>query len=80
MARRAKERVYAEHPRATSSEQLCQCEMGGIVVSLENLQTFSWIKSKVAEGKLNLHGWYFDIESGEMLTYNLLSSEFERLN
>jgi carbonic anhydrase len=79
MARRAKERVYAEHPHATSSEKLCKCEMGGIVVSLENLQTFSWIKSKVAEGKLNLHGWYFNIETGELEAYNPFSGEFEHL-
>ncbi len=80
IAKRAKERVHKDFPRATSSEKLCKCEMGGIIVSLENLQTFSWIKSRVLEDKLNLHGWYFDIESGEMLTYNPLDGEFERLD
>ena len=44
--------------------------MGGIIVSLENLKTFPWIKTRVEEGKLKLHGWYFDIVSGEMREYD----------
>ncbi len=43
---------------------LRECEMQAILGSLENLQTFPWVKSRVEEGSLQLHGWYFDIENG----------------
>ena len=79
MAARASERVRAEHPHAHDEEKLCECEMAGIVVSLENLATFPWIQSRVDEGKLKLHGWYFDIVSGEMLAYDAKTLKFASL-
>jgi carbonic anhydrase len=39
-------------------------------VSLDNLMTFSFIKEAVAEDRLRLFGWYFDIENGELLQYD----------
>ncbi|NNM83517.1 MAG: carbonic anhydrase [Burkholderiales bacterium] len=42
---------------------LRECEMQAILGSLENLLTFPWVKSRVDEGSLQLHGWYFDIEN-----------------
>jgi carbonic anhydrase len=79
MAQRASERVRAEHPHARDEEKLCECEMAGIVVSLENLATFPWIQSRVDEGKLKLHGWYFDIVSGEMQAYDAKTLKFASL-
>lgn len=79
MAKRAADRVRADYPHAADSEQLCECEMGGIIVSLENLQTFPWIKERVAEGKLKLHGWYFDIVNGEMHAYDAQTLKFAPL-
>ncbi|MEO8419278.1 MAG: carbonic anhydrase [Methylophilaceae bacterium] len=79
MAKRASERVRAEHQHAHDAEQLCECEMAGIVVSLENLATFPWIQSRVDEGKLKLHGWYFHIVSGEMRVYDAKTLKFSAL-
>ncbi len=46
-------------------------ERQGIIVSLKNLQSFPWIKSQVDEGKIELHGWWFDMELGELMTYDI---------
>ena len=45
-----------------------ECEQGAIKVSLGNLESFPWIKSRIEQGTLNLHGWYFRIEDGKLLT------------
>lgn len=79
IAARAKERVLAELPDATPQEQCCACEEASILVSLENLLTFPWIKERVQRGALILHGWYFDIETGELVAYDPLSGKFEAL-
>lgn len=42
------------------------CEQEAVKVSLENLMTFPWIKSRVGAGTLHIHGWYFDLESGTL--------------
>jgi carbonic anhydrase len=79
MAQRAYQRVLADNPHGSSDEHARACELGGVMVSLENLMTFPWIKSRVEEGKLELHGWYFDIESGEILAYNTERLVFEAI-
>ena len=29
---------------------------------------FPWIKQKCESGELNIHGWYFDMETGSLLS------------
>ncbi|HYD31802.1 MAG TPA: carbonic anhydrase [Azospirillaceae bacterium] len=41
-------------------------EVEGIRVSLDNLITFPWIKERVEAGTLTLHGWLFDVASGDL--------------
>ncbi len=53
------------------------CEREAVLVSLDNLLTFPWILERVAQRKLALHGWYFDIEQGELLRFNPASNRFE---
>ena len=43
------------------------CEHEAIKVSLDHLMTFPWIRERAESGALTLHGWYFGIESGELL-------------
>lgn len=55
------------------------CEQSAILVSLENLMSYPWINSRVHQGKLALHGWYFDMQSGELYEYQPESGAFEVL-
>ena len=49
-------------------EKFRHVERAAIAVSLENLVTFPWLKRRVKEGNLELHGWFFDLETGNLLT------------
>lgn len=40
------------------------CETEVVRLSLQNLMTFPWIAEAVAEGRLELHGFRFDIHTG----------------
>jgi len=75
----ARERVSRELASADSAMRHRACEQNAILVSLENLMTFSWIRERVEQGALALHGWYFDIERGELLGYNAAVGRFEAL-
>jgi carbonic anhydrase len=55
------------------------CEQSAILVSLENLMSYPWISSRVHEGSLALHGWYFDMVQGELYEYRPQSGVFEML-
>ena len=75
----AREQVEREHANSSSKVRHRVCEQQAILVSLENLRTFSWIRERVEQGKLALHGWYFDIEHGELLGYDAATRKFETL-
>ena len=53
------------------------CEHEAVKVSLENLLTFPWVKEAVYAGKLETHGWYFDLETGTLYTLNKATGAFE---
>lgn len=75
----ARERVSREFADAGSTARHRACEQHAILVSLDNLMTFPWICERVEQGTLALHGWYFDIERGELLGYNAVARRFEVL-
>lgn len=64
---------------ASSEERERAIEQRAILASLDNLRTFSWIRERVEQGRLTLHGWYFDMEHGELLGYDTASGRFETL-
>jgi carbonic anhydrase len=65
IAAAARERALAAAVgRAEAAQRLCEHE--AIKVSLENLETFPWLRERVARGDLALHGCWFDIAAGEL--------------
>jgi carbonic anhydrase len=79
LADAAREQIEQEFAGASSDVRHRACEQQAILVSLNNLMTFPWIRERVEQGGLTLHGWYFDIERGELLGYNGTTRQFETL-
>jgi carbonic anhydrase len=75
----ARERAGREFAGTDSVVRQRACEQQAILVSLDNLMTFSWVRERVEQGTLALHGWYFDIERGELLGYDAAARRFEVL-
>jgi carbonic anhydrase len=65
MASRARERAMQCAP-GENRQQCCEFEV--IQLSLANLLTFPWIAERVAAGKLRLHGAWFEIRTGVLMT------------
>lgn len=79
LAEEARDDTEREFAGATLEERECAIERRAILGSLDNLMTFPWIRERVEQGALKLHGWYFDMEHGELLGYNATSGRFEVL-
>ena len=77
VASHARNRVLLRMNGESMETQVRACEQEAILVSLDNLLTFPWIMKRVAQKKLTLHGWYFDLEHGELLRFNPDSNRFE---
>ncbi len=71
--------VLKDMPDATEDEKLKALELRAINSSLTNLMTFPFVKEKVAEGKLSLHGGYFDVRSASMFISDPETKEFYKL-
>lgn len=41
-------------------------ERAAIQESLKNLQSYPWVAEKMAAGGLKLHGWWFDLDTGDL--------------
>jgi len=57
--------ALAQVPRnLDADERLVRCETEVVRLSLANLMTYPWIAEAVAEGRLALHGFRFDVRTG----------------
>ncbi len=79
MAEPARDAALAQVGDADHERLHRVCELESLKISLANLAEFPWVRERVAAGRLALHGWYFDIEKGELLTTGNGSGVFERV-
>jgi carbonic anhydrase len=75
----ARAMVEKDHHNASLDEKCSVCERAAIGVSLANLKSFPFILDAVRDGRLHLHGWYFDIVNGMLLEQDQTSGTFVRV-
>lgn len=54
-------------------------EMAGVLASMQNCMTFPWLAERVQAGTLDVHGWYFDMDRGQLFSYVPQTGSFEPL-
>lgn len=79
IAAKAYHRAKDAQPDAEGADLARCCERQGVLVSLENLMTFPFIKDRVEAGTLQVHGWYLDIAEGELSSFDPDTNAFEKL-
>ncbi len=75
----AREFSELEEVSMSRESKIATCEKRAILISLNNLVSFPWVKDAVKGGKLQLHGWYFDIKSGVLSEYKHGAEKFEEI-
>ncbi len=76
IAEEARRRTLAREDLNSLDERIYACELDAIRTSLANLETFPWIRERVARGDLQLHGWYYDMASGDLMCLDPESGEY----
>lgn len=79
VAAEAREAVKTQMAEKTADEQQAACEQESIIISLRNLMSYPYIKERMDKNKLNIFGWHFDIESGDIKGYNVDTKFFEAI-
>ncbi|WP_346839756.1 carbonic anhydrase [Microbulbifer sp. SAOS-129_SWC] len=62
------------------TEQLDAVTCENVVQQLQNLRTHPAVATGLASGSLTLHGWLYDIASGEVLYYDVESGGFKPMD
>lgn len=76
IAEPARRKTLAAYGHTPFETQCRICEKTSILNSLNNLMTFPWVREGVESGRLTLHGWYFDLDRGELLAYSERAGQF----
>ena len=71
--------VLAAHQMAPAAEKLKMLELEGIKNSIKNLRTFPFLSELESNGRLALHGAYFDIATGQLSALNETTGQFYKL-
>jgi carbonic anhydrase len=70
IANEAKAEVHRRMPFASIDAQCRACAIESIKLSVRNLLSFPWVERAVAARTLSIHGWYFDMQNGSLLSPN----------
>ena len=66
----ARQRLGAETPDADEVERLRRLTELNVLVQMEHLATHPAVQQALAEGRLAIHGWVYEIETGEVRAYD----------
>jgi len=65
--------------RVPEEERLTATIRAHVQFQLDNLMTYKIVREGVAAGQLNLHGWLYDMEEGELSAYDPIVGGWRRL-
>jgi len=76
----AYERLYRNGAMDASLALPNQLSQVNVLEQLDHLMTYPMVRERVTEGKLSLHGWWFDIALATVNTYNPDIGRFVPIN
>jgi carbonic anhydrase len=79
MLESARLNVLASHQGASHTARIAALEHEGVKTSLHNVRTFPFVAELENNGRLGLHGAYFDIASGTLSALNESTGKFYAL-
>ncbi len=71
-----REHVREHYADCDPASQVAIAERASILVSLDNLLSYPWLRERVTAGQLTLTGWYFDINDGALHGFDLATRQF----
>mgnify|MGYP003706718641 CR=1 FL=1 len=77
LLRKARERALAVDSTLEGDDLVEASERQAVTLSLENLDTFPFIRKAVAENRISVHGWYLNIFNGTLELWNPETQAFE---
>lgn len=80
LSRAAVEVVKHSHEGPLGKEHLRSVTEQNVLVQLAHLRTHPVVAARLATHRIQLHGWMYEIESGDLLAHDARSGRFEALD
>lgn len=80
LGNKAKETTLKKGNFKTEEEMYRETERNSIVHQLNNLFTYPDVEKLYNEGKLQIHGWYYNIATGQIEYYDKKSDDYKPLS
>jgi carbonic anhydrase len=80
IAAEARDSAFGGVTEASTEVRERLVEQRGICISVRNLATYPWIAERIASGRISVHGWHFDIASGNIDTLDPVTGLFSSLD
>lgn len=71
--------VKKNYPKLKGADLLSVTVQENVLVQLENLQTHPAVAAELARGRLKLHAWVYELETGSVCAFDPHSRKFEPL-
>lgn len=71
--------VGAVYPDLAGEARQRKTEEENILFQLRNIETYPFVAERLNNGELHLHGWYYEIGTGEIYSYNPGKDVFEKI-
>ncbi len=68
--------VSQKYGNRPASEQLTGAVEENVLVQLDNLRTHPAVEAAITRGKLDLHGWVYHFETGQVVAYDAVEGKF----
>jgi carbonic anhydrase len=72
--------VCCAYPHLEEKAAVRALAQENVVAQINHLRTHPSVAAALAQGRLSLHGWFFDIETGGVLALNGDTGRFEQVN
>lgn len=79
LADSVREIILRHYADATDDIRQRVSEEENVLLQLHNIQTYPFVKKALDEGTLRLHGWYYNIGTGSIYSYNSSEDVFETI-
>jgi len=63
-------------PNASKEEQMQRLLEQNVILQLQHLKTHPSVATRLAKGDLSLHGWVYDIKTGDVSAYDETTNKF----
>ncbi len=71
-----KDKIFDNIDEHDHSKREWIMEQANIVEQLKHLLTYPYVRERIESGKLEINGWHYIIETGEIFIYDKVSGEF----